>query len=383
MANNLHITLTPFRNESRLLRETAALTTAGVVERVFIIALHEEDLPTEARIDSKRSVLRIALRSRKLPRTLFAQLVKYIELAWRVSRFAVRNRIDIVNVHSLALLPIGVWLKWRLRAKLVYDAHELETETNGLTGIRKRLAKLTERMLIRFVDLTIVVSNGIEDWYVAAYGRPAIVTVLNCPEDCDVSRNRLLRDELAIGETSKIALYQGNLHEGRGIETLLEAFETHNVEPFVVVFMGYGSLEPMVRAAARRSRHIFYRPAVTPDKVMAYTASADVGLSLIENTCLSYYWCLPNKVFEYVAAGLPVLVSKLPEMERFVNSNAVGVVIDELRPQSVAAGLAELQKLDAAILMGNVRQAAKKYSWAAEARTMVQAYARFVTRGAT
>ena len=78
-------------------------------------------------------------------------------------------------------MPIGVIIKYLTKSKLVYDAHELETEVEGLKGLRKYLSKIVEKFLIRQVDLTIVVGREIEKWYLKEYGKIPIVTVMNCP----------------------------------------------------------------------------------------------------------------------------------------------------------------------------------------------------------
>ncbi|MBD2135671.1 glycosyl transferase family 1, partial [Sphaerospermopsis sp. FACHB-1094] len=162
---NLHITLTPFRNESRLLKETSSLLKAEELKKILIVALYEDKLQEFETIDARRSVWRVKLKSRSWSKSLWVQILKYLEFGWRVSRFATANQVNIVNVHSLGLLPLGVWLKLKLGAKLIYDAHELETETAGAKSIRKALSQLTEKLLIPYVDLTIVVGNKIKEFY--------------------------------------------------------------------------------------------------------------------------------------------------------------------------------------------------------------------------
>src|SRR5688572_24172001 len=102
---NLHISMTPFRNESRVLKETGSLVAQGIVERVYIVALHEEGLPENEQIDATRQVVRIKLRSRSLPKSLPGQLIKYLEFAWRVLRIARSERPVIHNMHSVGLMP--------------------------------------------------------------------------------------------------------------------------------------------------------------------------------------------------------------------------------------------------------------------------------------
>lgn len=373
-SQNLQITLTPFKNQSRILRETSSLVERGVTQRVSIAALHEDGLKEWESIDEQRSVWRVRLRSRGWPRTLPMQLLKYAEFSWRISWYARRIRPDLVNVHSLALLPLGVWLKIWLRARLVYDTHELETERNGLSGLRQALSRFIERRFIRYVDLVVVVSECIREHYVAAYGHPAVVTMLNCPPCSRVSRSDLLREELQIPASAKIFLYHGNLAPGRGIPAMLDAFRGANPNERALVVMGYGHFAAQVQAEAERSRAIYFRDAVAPGDVVRYAASADVGLCLIEDICLSYRYCLPNKLFEFLMAGLPVIVSNLPEMASLVRDYRVGEIAYEVSADGIEDPVRRLLAADPEGLAANVRQAARRFSWETEEAQIIESY---------
>lgn len=373
---NLHITLTPFVHESRLLKESASLVRAGVAERVIVAALHEPGLAEHEQIDDRRRVWRVPLRLRGLPKSLAAQVLKYLEFGARVAWMAWRERVALVNVHHLDLLPLGVLLKWLCGARLVFDAHELETERHGLTGTRQRLAKLIERRFISHADLVIVVSDGINRWYRDAYGLERIETVLNCPEYAEHPKSHRFAEALSIPRERKIVLYQGGLSGGRGVESLAAAFEARDDGRHVLVTMGEGDLAPHVRALAEKCPNIYFREPVTPQEVLEHTSSADVGVSFIEPTNLSYYWCLPNKLFEYLMAGLPVIVSDVPEMRRLVEDRGVGVVLTSLTPATLAAALSMIEEDEG--MRARVRAVAAEYSWEQQSGRMLRAYERHV-----
>lgn len=367
-----------FRFGSRILKETASLLHAGVVKHVYIAALHEEDMNEHERIDDNREVRRVRLRSRKWPRCLIVQLLKYVEFCVRVIRYAGGKDIKIVNIHNLALLPLGVYIKWICGAKLVYDAHELETETYGLRGLRQSAARFLERVLIKYADLVIVVGNSINEWYRDKYGLTNIVTVLNCPEMHVVQRGWRLHHELRIPEDKKIAIYQGGLVEGRGVRQLLEVFSRSQCGNYVLVLMGYGELEPLIREYAASHENIYFKEAVAPSMVLQYTASADVGISYIDNPSLNDHYCLPNKLFEYIMAGLPVIVNDAPEMRRLVCENKIGIVLNELTSQALTHAYAELASIDKESLSKNLKRTAESCSWGRQAELMVGAYKRHV-----
>lgn len=344
--HNLHISLTEFRNESRVLKETSSLLRHGLYEKITILALHAEDLPIFEVLGDNFELIRIRLRTRFLPSRSLFQILKYIEFFYRVIMLALYRRPNTVNVHCLALLPLGIFLKLFFRVKLIYDAHELETEVEGLRGVKQGVARLVERYCILAVDLTLTVGPMICEWYRKRYKISNVVAVLNCPPFKHVLRRGRLREELLIGPEKTICLYQGALFTGRGIELLLDAFENSEYENVVLVCMGFGELEDSIRKAAARCSNIYYIPAVPPSVVLDYTVDADIGFALIENTCLSYYFCLPNKLFEYAMARVPVVCSPLPEMEALILNYKIGELIDHASPAGVMRAVLAVDSMD-------------------------------------
>ena len=378
--NNLHISLTSFKNESRLLKEAKSLLKNSFVSNVFVAALHEEGLKEDERLESNLRVTRFKLSTRKWGANLIVRLLKYFEFCMRVYFHHRTLNIKSVNVHSLGLLPLGYFLKLSFGAKLIYDAHELETESNGLAGFRQRLAKFIERNLIKRVDGVIVVSESIADWYQGTYDitRPAVV--MNVPWYRTISKSDKFRDELGIKKQQKIFLYQGLLSPGRGIELIIDTFKTENSNN-VVVFMGYGVLEETIKSAAGQHSNIFFFPAVSPEVVLNYTASADVGISIIENVCLSYYYCMPNKMFEYAMAGIPTIVSNMKEMSHFVNTYKAGAVIEENKVEYLRKAITDISSLSKDELKENCYNVATQFSWETQEKIMLDAYTQWGFRG--
>lgn len=372
---NLHITLTAFRNESRVLKQTQSLVEKGIARNVFIHALHETGLLEREGLDPGRVVVRHTLRTRRLPRLLLTQIMTYLELTIRLTGFVRRHRVDLINVHALALLPLGVFLKVVSGARLVYDTHELETETDALRGSRKILAKWTERGLIRFADACIVVGEEIRQWYLHAYGIEQVVTVLNCPPYRSPMRSDRLRERLGIPSGQRIVLYMGGLSHGRGIELMLDAFDRVIDRRYALVVMGFGELEGLVRRYARRVPHIYFMEAVDPGQVMEYAASADIGAVLYEDTCANHRYCLPNKLFEYTMAGLPVVISDLIEMRRIVERHGNGTWIRRWDAEALSEALDVLSDVGVEKLRDNAREAARILNWESQEGEYVSAIA--------
>jgi len=372
--NNLHIIASEFKNASRVLKQTKSLVNSEVVDNVYIAALHLEGLDKEVNYGDKRELKRFSLRSRKLSKFFLVQLIKYVEFCISIYFHYKNKNVGMVNIHNLSMLPLGVLLKYRYNAILIYDAHELEAERNGLIGIRKKISKWIEKTLIKYVDMTIVVSESIADWYEKKYDIQRPVVVLNSPKKRVINKTNIFREELSIRDDQKILIYQGGLFHGRGINLILDAFKSRTSDGIVVVFMGYGGLEKEIKDAAAQYPNIFFFPAVNPDVVLEYTSSADVGLSLIENTCLSYYYCMPNKLFEYSMAGLPVLVSNMKDMSEMVISNNMGVVVDNYTSIAINKAIDNFLNKDLDVMKENAYRAACENSWEVQEKKMLNAY---------
>jgi len=360
---NLHISLTPFKNESRVIKQTNSLVKHGLFNKIYILALHEEGLAITEHLSPQIEVHRIVLKTRRLSKGLAIQGIKYLELSFRILFFALKIRPQVVNIHGLPLLPLGSLIKLLSKARLVYDTHELETETDGLTGLRQRLARWVEKLFIRSADATVVVGNEIRNWYITNYKCKNTVTVLNCPNYVRHERTDLIRNEFNIEKGRKIILYLGGISEGRGVRYLLESFNILTNHNYALVFIGYGDLENLVSAYSAKNNHIFLRKAVRPEEVIQYAASADVGVSIIEDNCLSYTYCLPNKLFEYTMAGIPTIVSDLPEMRKIVEEYNIGVAISGKDNDEFKRALLKLEEMPVELMNNNLAKAAIILNW--------------------
>ena len=340
----------------------------------MVAALWEPGLEQEEHLEGGITAWRVVLKTRGWPRNLLTQLVKYLE--WMV-RILVRMKsedLTVIHAHSISALPVGVVLKWLTGAPLVYDAHELESETNGLSPLRSKLSYWAERLWIRGADRTVTVCDSIADWYADAYSMERPVVIRNVPmraaaptEACTV-----LRDDHGIADDALLFLYQGSLSPGRGIEALLDVFAGLDSRKHLIL-MGYGTLEEQVRQAESACLNIHFQPAVPPDQVLSYTASADVGLCLIENTCLSYYYSLPNKLFEYLLSGLPVLVNDMPEQRKIVERFGCGWIVPATLDEQKAL-FKSIGAQDIAERKESVALAAESFDWAQEAVQLQDVY---------
>lgn len=361
-----------FRNDSRVLKEAMSLREHGYSVRV--LASREEGLP-DTELKQGVEVVRIEIRSGRGEANGIAKVLRYLRYYVQAARAC--RRVDVVQCNDLLTLPTALLLRLlRGRAvRIIYDAHEYETETNWLKGWRQRVAKIIERFLIRFADRVITVSESIADAYERDYGirRPAIV--LNAPPVATVGKTDLLREEMGIRRDTVIFLYQGGLSPNRGIEVLLEAFDGFE-DDAALVFLGYGPLVPLIVQKTGTAANVYYHQAVPFERLLDYTASADFGLSLIENTCKSYNYCLPNKLFEYAMAGIPVVVSNLFELSQAVNRFGIGLIAEEHTPWSIRQTISQALSIDRSRFDEPLRLFRDRFNWGSQERAYLAAISR-------
>jgi glycosyltransferase involved in cell wall biosynthesis len=374
---HVHIYPSTMENESRILKITESLIAHGLANDIMILGLLRAGLPVDERWDAHRRVHRLEpKRHLRVPRgksPLF-----YAE--WYAQAVRAGSAVSPTLVHSNGLfdLPAAVMLKRRFGCPLVYDAHEFETERHGFSPAQKMLARVAERFLIRWADEVIVVGDSIADWYRAAYKRE-ISVVRNKPKTVTASSGKVapLRERLGI-TGGQLFLCHGALQSGRSIPALIDAFSRLSPDRHLV-FAGYGPFVGLIQQAASTHSNIHYLSAVPPNEVVEMAASADVGLSVYEDSCLSYYYCVPNKLFEYEAAGLPIVVSDFPEMSREIDKWGNGWRVKP-RADDVATLIGGLTPDEIALKGARSKEAAVFATWETEEKALLDAYRRITSR---
>lgn len=370
----LHVYPSTLEHESRILKVSDSQIRSGFVSEVVVAGIWRADLAKSAQLDERRRIVRLrAAGSRWLP----ARVAGFVVWSVRVLMHFRHQPIGLVSCHSLSALPVCVALKWLHRAVLVYEPHELETETSRLSGLVKRLASLLERRLVRRADHVILVSQSIQDWYQTRLGVERVSVVLNCPRQFDSPTTDHFRRTFPIPAGRTIFLYQGILGRGRGIETLLDAFATLQ-DSATLIFMGYGPLANSIERKCQSLSNIFLHPPVAPDRLLLHTTAADFGVSFIEPVSLSYEYCAPNKLFEYIMARKPVLVSPTTDQRRIVNYYGVGQVCDSLTPEGVRAAARRLMADGVDHYAVNLERARKDLCWEQQEKVLLDVYRRIL-----
>ena len=354
-------------NESRIFKQATFISKNYDFEKIFLLGIWKKRLSKNLLFKDNIYIKRVSLLNIEHRYILYFYYYIYILV------FILLNRPRLVNIHALEFLPVLLIAKI-FKIKIIYDPHELETLKVNLRGLRKQLSKWLEYLLIKKVDHIFVVSHSIADWYEKTYNirRPSVVLNASRLEYC--KKTNYFSNIFHLRDDQIILLYQGSLTAERGIDLILETFKKSINNKIVIVFMGQGELEKKIQSAARSYNNIFFHKAVPSNTVLKYTASADVGIILIKNICLSYNFGMPNKLFEYAMAGLPVIVSNLKDIGAFVKKNQMGIVMEDVTVKSFNKAIEKLLSMDMKILKQKAKEAARKNSWEHQEKIMRNVY---------
>lgn len=299
----------------------------------------------------------------------------------------VQVQADIYHASEVTALPAS-YIAAKLRRKpLLFEAYELPLEDVPLSemGIVRRYFHKLLAVLLAFMipqcAAVITVSPPIVQEIRKRYHISRVALVRNILPYKKVAKSDRLREYLGLHPGVRIALYQGNLQPDRGLETLVHAAEFLE-QDIVIVMMGKGIGTTQSRLEALISSkgvadHVKILSSAPYEELLDWTSSADIGLTLIPlDYTLNMKLCLPNKLFEYLMAGLPVLSAPLESVAEIIHAYDVGRVVSSLDPQDVAAAMNAMLKDSAALasMENNARKAAEELCWEKESRELIGLY---------
>jgi glycosyltransferase involved in cell wall biosynthesis len=389
--------------DSRVRREAAALARAG--HEVTVLELAPVPVPASVpagtrqdggaarstRLDGfeRRSVVPAAWMRRRLPFHLYraAFLGSFVNGIRRV-------RPEIVHAHDAAMLLPGLIGARLTGARLVYDSHELATSVPYRERAWAMFVEAIERLAVPRCAAVITVSDGIAQRLRERYHLPVTpcvvrnVSALSVGEEASEHRDPHerpsgqagLRTRLGITPDTPLVLHQGAPAPARGCEVLIEAVAT--LPGVQLAFLGdpepgYGAvLSTLIDKLSLHSR-VKLLPSVPLEDLLAHTAEADVGVTLLQDTCLNHRLALPNKLFEYIAAEVPVVAAALGETQRLVESYGVGWCARPDDPAAVAGVLrVALHGPRDPGLRERLQRAAQELCWEREQLRLVALYER-------
>jgi glycosyltransferase involved in cell wall biosynthesis len=287
-------------------------------------------LKGEERIEKNLKVFAI---DRAAPSIIF-----YFRFVTTLFRHLLLTRADIYFAEDIQTLPIVSIIANIFNARVIYNSREIYAFIGGLRNkpAIQKIVTSVERFFIKKVSVVLTTGDMDSEFIQKYYNISNAVTVRNIPQYHKPSFVFDFRKKYNIADNKLIMLYQGIIVEGRGIVPTLEAMK--ELPDTFFILLGDGPRKENYLKLAQEygvSDRVVFAGAYTQDQLNNYTAGADVGLTLIENISISYYHALPNKLFEYIMAELPVLSSNLPQMKKVVEDYNVGKVVNVENVQEI------------------------------------------------
>jgi glycosyltransferase involved in cell wall biosynthesis len=386
------------RTDGRVMRAATALAEAGFAVSIVDIESvecqfieHGEPIYRARHVSRKvEHVRNVCIKHVDVPASFMATrfrrwgLLKALWLFLRTTQLLIQTPADIYHAHDVTALP-ACYIAARLRHKpLIFDAHELplkELEGAHRRWLRTILTPLLATMIRRsagIITASPLYAREIRKRY--AVGEVSLIR--NLPPYRNVRKNERLRQQLGLSPTTRIALYQGYLQPDRGLDVLVRA-AAFLEQDIVIVMMGKAVEETRAQLRALIvsegvAERVKIIPAVPYEELLDWTASADIGLNVLPpDYSQSIRLCLPNKLFEYLMAGLPVLTSELDAVAEVVRACDVGHVVSSLAPRDVAVAINTMLADDAVLarMRSNALDVAQReFCWEKEAGRLVRFY---------
>lgn len=282
--------------------------------------------------------------------------------------FLLFAKADVLLANDLDTLPANFFCSKIKSQTLVYDSHEYFT---GVPEIQERpfvnnTWKRIERFILPKIKYAYTVNQSIARLYKEEYNIDFAV-VRNLPLKRNAGVKSKSRKELGLPENKRIILLQGSgINVDRGGEEAVQAMEF--LDNAVLLIIGSGDVIDTLKSMSEKPTikgKVIFKGKLPYSEMLEYTANADVGISFDKDTNINYRFSLPNKIFDYLQCGIPVLASRLPEIEKVITAYHVGDFIDTHEPKHIADKLNEMfnNTTKQAEWKANTVEAAKTLNW--------------------
>jgi glycosyltransferase involved in cell wall biosynthesis len=388
--------------DSRTRRMASTLGSRG--HDVLVIARAEMGLPTEAplpgggrlvRVDAGRPVPPLGAHVRG-PARMFREGIRLARTGLRTRTQARAARqadrpADIYHAMAFLALPVAADLAARARAPFVYDARDLYAEANNiarLPGLLRTLFARRERRWAQRAAAVLTVNGALADELARRLDieRPTVILNTQAAWTPPEPPPDHLRQTLGLPAGTRLALYHGGLMGDRGLPELIAAMRSLGLDGAHLAIMGEGPLAAQLAtlaAAPDLGGRVHLLPPVPPAELLEWVASADVGVMPNQPATINERLSTPNKLFECLAAGVPVVSSDFPERRRIVIDDPegpLGALCDPTSPASIGAAIRSILDLDPAaraeLRARCLRAAAARYTWEAQVPALLATYTR-------
>lgn len=284
----------------------------------------------------------------------------------RLFFFLLFNKSHLLIANDLDTLPANYLAARLKKTPLIYDSHELFCDVPELlkTPLKRKIWQSVESFIVPKLRFCVTVNDSIARILSKKYSVP-FLSVRNIP-DLPQTLQAKTKSELGLAEFPYVLILQGaGLNMDRGVEELIQSMSF--IENAVLLIIGHGdNWEELIKLnqSLHLEKKIRFIPKIPRNVLLQYTCMADLGLSLDKNTNPNYFNSLPNKVFDYIHCGVPILASRLPEIEQVLTNYQVGTFIDKHQPQHIADKIKQLLgSKELEVYKANTTKAKAALSW--------------------
>lgn len=299
------------------------------------------------------------------------------KLFFRLNSIAKKG--DVLLANDLDALLANYWVAKKKNLELVFDSHEIFSEVPTLHNrpVKKKIWKTLEKSIVPKIKHFYTISNGYADWFENEYkNRPEVV--MNVPL-VQPNPETELKIKLPEKQNDKIILYQGAINFSRGIDKMIQAMQFLKNTQLWVIGNGPKKLEfETLMKELQLENKVKFLGNVSPNQLKLITPKADLGLSLEEDYGISYRYALPNKIFDYTHAGIPILGTYLPEIKNTIETYGLGKTIENHSPEHIAAMIILMLDEGKSPYSENQKNAAKVFNWANEEKKLEKIFAPFL-----
>lgn len=271
-------------------------------------------------------------------KNVFKKLMRELIKEKTIAEAIIAAKPDVIHANDLdALIPACRAAK-KLGCKVIYDSHEICADNYNMNKLHKQYTAWREAHSIKKIDVMVCVSYAAANYFENKYKVEKPVVVTNCS----------LKSEQKISERKRSGfevLNHGRFYAGRGYDIMVEAIPLLKDYPEIkLALRGFGVMEESLRARVKElgGENFAFYPKVLVEELIPEASYSHVGVAITEGTCLNFKLSVSNKLFEYASAGLPVIMSDIPEHRYLNDKYQFGIVIEENSPEAFAKAVIKL-----------------------------------------
>lgn len=287
------------------------------------------------------------------------------------------KKIDVIHFRGLIPIPTLLIRQWFNKSQLIYDAHEYFRGHLIFKHrpVRKAIWMWFEGRIIKHLETIITVCEPLAELLKKDYPNIKSVKVIRSVPELSADKDRTVQKS----DAERLVVFHGYFLPGRALENIIKAMVKIKDDSIKLMIIGEGLLEDILKDLTNNlglDRKIQFHPFIANEQLIEFISKAELGLTIIEADCTNRKYALPNKFFEYIHAGLPVLASNIPTLQMYVDKYQVGQTVDpsniEGIAQTIESMLADRKKLKT--WQENCRKAAKELNWANETKKLGEIY---------